>query len=227
MATAVFGRLEAFQEGEEKITEYFERVELYFDANDVDDGKKVPVLLSVIGAKTYALLRSLLAPTPPKDKSFDELKGFLKTHFDPKPIRAAERYYFRRTMQSPGQSIAQYVAELRRLSTHCKFDGYLEDELCDQLVCGTLNDSLRKRLLTVEDLTFKKAMELAQSYESADRHAQQLKASKPAVHKVTPRGPQPRYDAKGCYRCGLTNHRADQCRFKEATCHQCGKKGHL
>ncbi len=60
-----------------------------------------------------------------------------------------------------------------------KFDGYLEDELCDQLVCGTLNDSL---LLTVEDLTFKKAMELAQS----DRHAQQLKASEPAVHKVTP-----------------------------------------
>ena len=31
------------------------------------------VLLSVIGDKTYDLLRNLLAPTEPKKKSFDEL----------------------------------------------------------------------------------------------------------------------------------------------------------
>ena len=44
--------------------------ELNSTANDVADDKKVPILLSIIGAKTYALLRSLFTPTAPKDKSF-------------------------------------------------------------------------------------------------------------------------------------------------------------
>ena len=65
MATAVFGKLNSFQE-EKKITEYLERVELYFVANDIANKKKVPVLLSIIGAKTYALIRSLMMPAAQK-----------------------------------------------------------------------------------------------------------------------------------------------------------------
>ena len=30
-----------------------------------------------------------------------------------------------------------------------------------------------------------------------------------------------------CYRCGGNNHRAEQCKFINAVCHNCGKKGHL
>ena len=37
MTTVVIGKLGEFREGEEKITEYLERVELYFVANDVAD----------------------------------------------------------------------------------------------------------------------------------------------------------------------------------------------
>ena len=175
MASAVFGKVDFFQEGEETIAEFLERVKLYFAAYDVADDKKVPVLLSVIGAKTYSLLQSLVTPAAPKAKSFNDIREALMAHFEPKPVRAAERYYFRRRVQSSGESIAEYVAELCKLSTHCKFDKYLEDELCYQLVCELRNDSIRKKLLTVEDLTFKKAMELSQSYESAEKNAQQLK----------------------------------------------------
>lgn len=69
-------------------------MELYFATNDIKDEKKVPVLLSAIGAKTYVLLRSLVTPTAPKDKSFKDISDALKEHFEPKPIKAAERYYF-------------------------------------------------------------------------------------------------------------------------------------
>ena len=68
MASAAFGKLEAFQEGEETIAEYLERVELYFAANDVAEEKKVPMLLSVIGAKTYSVLRSLVPPATPTEE---------------------------------------------------------------------------------------------------------------------------------------------------------------
>ena len=56
-----------------------ERVELYFGANDIAPEKKVAIILSVIGAKTYAVLRSLVAPAQPKDKPFAELKTLLRS----------------------------------------------------------------------------------------------------------------------------------------------------
>ena len=74
------GRLNEFDVENETVTAYLERVELYFDANDVADDKKVPVLLSNIGAKTYGLLRSLVAPKAPKEKTLDEIRKLLKSH---------------------------------------------------------------------------------------------------------------------------------------------------
>ena len=64
------------------INECNERLQLFFKANDVSDGKKVRVPLSIIGSKNYALLRSLLAPTLSRDRSFDDIVKTLQQHFD-------------------------------------------------------------------------------------------------------------------------------------------------
>ena len=46
MATTTrHGRLNEFDADNETVTAYLERVELYFDANNVAEDKKVPVLL--------------------------------------------------------------------------------------------------------------------------------------------------------------------------------------
>ena len=66
----VLGRLEESDPKSDNISTYLERLQLYFDANRVEDDRKVAVLLTVIGAKAYDTLRSLLAPTLPKDKGF-------------------------------------------------------------------------------------------------------------------------------------------------------------
>ena len=119
----------------------------------------MPVLLSVVGAKTYALLCSLTSPTLPQEKSFDELAAALTSHFQPKPLLIAERFHFHRRDQSMEESIAEYVAELRRLATDCEFGDYLGEALRDRLVCGMRSSSVQKRLLSEADLTFKRALE--------------------------------------------------------------------
>ena len=62
-----FGTLKVIEPDNEKISAYLERVELYFAANDIKE-RQVPIFLGVIGAKTYSLLRDLLAKTNPKEK---------------------------------------------------------------------------------------------------------------------------------------------------------------
>ena len=77
-----------------------------------------------------------MAPKLPKEKTFDELVAALKGHFEPKPLVIAERFYFHRRAQAEGESIKEYMAELRRLTTHCEFGAFLDEALRDRLVCG-------------------------------------------------------------------------------------------
>jgi RNase H-fold protein (predicted Holliday junction resolvase) len=65
-------------------------------------------------------------PESPKDKDFDALSKILKEHYEPKPIVIAERYHFHHRNQKPDETIAEYIAELKRLTTHCEFGPYLE-----------------------------------------------------------------------------------------------------
>ena len=68
------------------------------------------IFLSLIGAKTYGLLRDLIAPAKPKEKSLAELTKTLRTHFEPRPLIIAERFHFNQRNQLPNESIADYMA---------------------------------------------------------------------------------------------------------------------
>ncbi len=223
----MFGRVEEFQPEVESISAYLERVELFFDANSIDAERRVPVFLSVIGSKNYSLLRNLLAPTKPSGATYEVLTARLRDHFQPKKIVIAERFHFHRRNQAAGETIADYVAELRRLSTHCEFEGYLEDALRDRLVCGLRNEAIQHRLLSKSDLTFSKALEIAQNMEAAEKNAQQLHGAETPIQYVDRPSSGTQRQKVCCSRCGGDNHGAQECRFREASCHACGKKGHI
>ena len=224
---ATFGKIEEFQPECESIAAYLERIELFFAANEIAEGRRVPMFLSLIGSRNYSLLRNLLAPQKPSEKTYDVLKTTLQSHFQTKKIVIAERFHFHRRNQAAGETIADYVAELRRLSTHCEFGDYLEDALRDRLVCGLRNEAIQRRLLSKNELTFAKAWEVAQSMEAAERNAQQLKGADTPIQLVSRQLPKVQARNIPCSRCGGENHTAQECRFKEAICHACGKKGHI
>ena len=138
----------------------------------------------------------------------------------------AQRFHFHCRDQAVGESIAEYVAELRRLSTHCEFGAFLNEALRDRLVCGLRYEGIQRRLLSESKLTLTKALELAQGLEAADRHAKALKGSEVAVRKLSAT-PSKRPQHTMCYRCGRSNHKPKDCRFRGAECHNCGKKGHI
>lgn len=60
----MLGQVEQFEVGKDENWQlYIEQLDQFFIGNEMDkDHKKVSVLLTVIEAKTYTLLRNLLAP---------------------------------------------------------------------------------------------------------------------------------------------------------------------
>ena len=118
---AQYGQLSEYHPDTEEIASYLERVEVFIATNEVAEERQAAVFLSVVGARTFALIRDLVSPAKPSAKTFQELCDVLRAHFEPKPIEIAERFYFHSRNQGSTETIAEFLAELRKLATHCQF----------------------------------------------------------------------------------------------------------
>ena len=237
-ATATLGKIDEYEAEKEDWQQYVERLDHFFTANGIADaGKKRAVFLSIVGASTYKLLRNLVAPAKPGDKTFAQRVEVLSTHFRPTPSEIVERCRFHGRYRKPGESIATFVSELRSLTEFCNFGATLETMIRDRLVCGVNDVGIQKRLLSEPGLTYAKAVELAQSLESAAQNVKELKVKPEGRDPVQPNPRQEvhklassssRRSVLTCYRCGKAGHVVAKCRFsKDVICHQCGKTGHL
>ena len=170
-------------------------IEYFFEANNIDSAeKRRAVLLSVIGSATYKILRNLLSPVKPGDKSYDQLVDALTKHFKLAPSEIVERFLFHSRSRRDGESVATFIAELRSLAEFCNFKDTLEVMLRDRIVCGINDDAIQKILLFEPGLDYAKAVETAMNMETAARSVKELKG-KPemytnttsTVHKMSPK----------------------------------------
>ena len=90
-------------------------------------------VLSVVGRSSYTLLRSLIALAKPVDKTFEELDEVLSKYYSPQPTEVMQRFRFNSHSRKEGESITEYVAELRRLEEFCN-NGETDKMLRDRLV---------------------------------------------------------------------------------------------
>ena len=108
-------------------------------------------------------MRNLISPSTPNEKSFQQLVETLKNHYDPRPSKTMQWFYFNSRVRKLGESVANYLTKLQALAQYCNFGGTLEDMLRDRLVIG-INDLVLQRCLLVEArLTLKKATEILAS----------------------------------------------------------------
>ncbi len=57
-----------------------------------DEGdRQRAILISVVGAQTYSLLRNLINPEKPKDNTYQQVMLVLKNHFHPRPSEIVQR----------------------------------------------------------------------------------------------------------------------------------------
>ena len=234
-----------FEPNKEDWSSYVLRLKYYFKANRVTESdEKKSILLTAVGPTTFRRIGSLLTMARLDSIGFDDLVKEVADFYDPKPSLIVQRFRFNTRQRASNESIAMYVAALRRLAEHCNFSD-LNEMLRNRLVCGVNHDTIQTRLLAEKELTFQKALDLSQAVEAAEKNSKLLQNSKPAESQsdqgklnYTKRGQKMSSStdsgaASGsgngpiaCYRCGGP-HLAPECKFKEVFCRFCKKKGHL
>ena len=162
----LLGKVDAFDPELEDWPQYVERLEHFFEANgivgDANAAKRRSTFLSVIGPAPYKLIRSLLSPELPGDKTFEELAQTLSSHYSPTPSEVIQRFRFNSRCRQAGESVAAYVADLRRLAEFCNFGTTLNKMIRDRLVSGMNSEGIQKKLLGERDLTYERALAIAQ-----------------------------------------------------------------
>ena len=167
MATATHGTIGEFNPECEDWVSYTERLEQYFTANDIKPDQTANSVECLRSIK-YQLIRNLVTPAKPTEKSFAQLVTLVQDHHQPKPSAVLQRKNFHTCVRKEGETISQYLASLRKLSEHCDFVASLDEMLRDRLVCGCNDRNLQCKLLaeaTTGDLTFAKAQKIASAYE--------------------------------------------------------------
>ncbi|XP_075535031.1 uncharacterized protein LOC142570543 [Dermacentor variabilis] len=238
------GRLDEYDPKVQNFESYVERFEHYIRANEIAEAKKLSVFLTVIGAEAYEILKNLVVPLLPGDKTFAEVKELLQSHYSPKTSVIAERCKFNRRVQLDHESVEDFVVELKHLARKCNFGRFLLDALRDRLVAGIRSEETQKALFTADALTFERACKIALDSELAATQTAAIKAGSRAesINAVETKNNEhqrsDRDQAKGkgsarnqtkkqkCYRCGKT-HAPEHCWYKNYSCKLCSKVGHL
>ncbi|XP_055931978.1 uncharacterized protein K02A2.6-like [Argiope bruennichi] len=233
---------ESYDASVEDWSSYVERLESYFVVNGIEDKMKVPAILSLMGATTYKLLKNLATPNIPSELTYQDIVKLLSEHLNPKPLEMTERFRFYKRKQFEGESIANYCAELQKLSIHCNFGNNLSTMLRDKLVMGLKNENIQKKLLTEDKLTYEKARSIAFAMESAQRDVCEIQNQMVSIKKLHSSQDKTIKDfskfkksestkkfdkSRKCYRCDSTQHLAHECKHKNTQCRNCLKNGHL
>ena len=78
-----------------------------------------------------------------------------------------ERYRFNKRTQETGERFDVFLGEIRRLACACDFGAVEESMVRDRIVVGLTDDTTRRKLLQIRDLTLDKAIDVCKASEAA------------------------------------------------------------
>ena len=232
----------------ETITNWHERFELFAMTNDrIKKENKTAFYLTMVGKEAYDLLKDLAYPNIIKEMDVTELQELLQDHLRPVQFETTERAKFNSLVRTPGEALRSFLLRVQQSAAKCNFGFNLEEHLRDRIVAGVNDPEVQKKLLQEPHLTFKLAKQILESWDDVNRavstqpsevlfnrfkkrsvpQSKPQAGPKPSVQFQSRPGVQGKPQPRGaCASCG-GSHPRSSCKFRQAVCNACQKKGHI
>ncbi|XP_024890884.1 uncharacterized protein K02A2.6-like [Temnothorax curvispinosus] len=136
----------------------FENYLVATEINKREEATQCAQLLHYIGEEGFRIYTTFTFSEAERNKIAVLFEKF-EAHFLPKENLPYERYKFFSYRQQPGQTLEQFITELKQRAMKCKL-GELHDSLVKtMIICGVSNSTIREQLLQKDELTLDKAIE--------------------------------------------------------------------
>ena len=207
-----------------------QRFELYLTASGLDKkDSKVQrcTLLHVIGEEALEVFNTFQFGEEERDDLTSLLKKFSE-HFEPQTNITYERHVFNTRVQMAGETIDQFVTDLRMKAKTCAFESLRDSLIKDRIVVGILEDGTRARLLRERDLTLEKAVDICRAAETSKMQVNKLTAgAEKHIQQVSTKyQPRQKQGLRKCSRCGYV-HGNRPCPANGKTCNKCHRLNHF
>ena len=183
--------------------------------------------------------------------TYEELIKQLDKHFDSTRNIMTASFDFYSCYQKPGQTFQQWKAELCSKLKHCGFTSSKlatkpqDRALRDMYVIGLRSAKIRQALLKEDDPTLEDAERIIQTAEriqadlkhfdsplksndlgiariyQGNKSKQQQQNQRKQRNSMNKNDSTTKSESKSCDCCGATNHRRNECKFREFTCNNC------
>ncbi|KAJ8976259.1 hypothetical protein NQ317_000821 [Molorchus minor] len=221
--------------------EYQYKMENFFDEHEVwSEERKRDICLSMIGAKTLNILRSLVSPQNVRETDYSVIVSKLEAHFFPKLSRAQHIFKFKHQNQRISETFFEYVSILRKLVVNCRYNK-IEDELKKQIVSGIRDEELKNKFIDDRNTSLSRIFELGLAHDDSKKlkrapHPRNHKARinrektcfrcKESIPKVHKNEACP-FDWAVCEHCHVKGHISTACKYKNMSCNYCSEQGHI
>ncbi|XP_049279424.1 uncharacterized protein K02A2.6-like [Anopheles funestus] len=236
------------------VEDYFNRFEWALQLSKIPEPQYADFARVHMGAELNSSLKFLIAPKQPQEATYTELRKILQAHWDEKKNKFVQSVKFRTIVQQRGESIAQYVLKLKQGSAYCEYGEFLDRMLIEQMLHGLTDRDICDEIIAKNPSTFQDALDVALALEATHKIARDINTSAPETtnklgyerpmvkrsqtrrnitNKTNDNAPKNRAYGKidsnqpvDCNGCG-GGHLRSECRFRNAKCNLCSKKGHI
>ena len=139
------------------------RFNLYMVASDnssKSNETKSAILLHVAGSEVLEIYNAFTWDAEADKKKAVKIMENFEAYCTPCKNVTWDRHVFNSRTQQPGETINQYVTDLRSKAKHCEFGTLTDSLIRDHIVCGVLGNWIRSRLLKEPALTLDGAIDI-------------------------------------------------------------------
>ena len=203
---------------------------------------RLSLLVNYVSAEVFELIEDA--------QTYEEAVKTLKDTFLKPPNEIFARHLLATRVQGTGESIDNFLLDLKRLSRDCDFKAVTANEHRDEMVRdafinGLSSSFIRQRLLEHRSLSLSTTISQAHILDRAQKESSGYALPVTAV-AASPTGETTDFDTdataaavpkpassstsgprKPCFFCGKAYHDRKLCPARDQYCHKCCKKGHF
>ena len=140
---------------------WLKQFRFYLTATEKDnknDKIKTSILLTCIGQKRSEIYETFTFDSADDVIKLEPVLNKFSEYCNPRKNVAILCHKFFTYRQLEGQSLHDFITELKKLSAKCEFENLWDSLINDMIVCGTNDNAFGERLSNESDVTFLRAI---------------------------------------------------------------------